>query len=311
MNSSKELSRIRGIGTAKQRWLQAIGITTIQALATTPTEAIAQQLAEKGYSASAEEIAAWVAKAQALLSAVSVPPEVVEPEVAQQKADSKSDGWAAIASFNVEFQSRKVAETVEQRVIIRHHETNTTETLSEQNIHYLQQGLLERVQMSLIASNPAAQVPQPLTVTITQVELVRSRSAATMTATPEHRLFAEQIVANEPFELVATVEFSDLPAEGLNRPLICQLTAQARHLSGGSTIELGSVVKSLTLHDAMSYRFMLPEANLPQAGAYRLHLSFTVQNAPATVASFKIPLLSVYQASELSYSANGACAIAL
>jgi len=311
MNSSKELSRIRGIGAAKQRWLQAIGITTIQALATTPTEAIAQQLEEKGYSSSAEEIAAWVAKAQALLNAVSAPAEVVAPEVAQQEANGVSDDWAAIASFNVEFQSRKVGETVEQRVIIRHHETNTTETLPQQNIHHLQQWLLERMQMSLIANNPAAQLPQPLTATITQVELARSLSGSTMTATPDHRLFSEQILASEPFELTATVEFSDLPAEALSRSLICQLTAQARHLSDGSTIELGSVVKSFTLHTAMSYRFMLPEANLPKSGAYRLHLSFIVQNAPATVASFKIPLLSVYQASELSYSANGACAIAL
>jgi len=310
MNLNNELSQIRGIGTAKQRWLQTIGITTIQVLATTPTEAIAQQLEEKGYTASAEEIAAWVAKAQALCEAASTAAEVVEPKVTQQKANGVGDDWAAIASFNLEFQSRKVAETIEQRVITRHHETNISETLSEPHIHHLQQWLLERVQMSLIANNSSNQLPQPLTTTITQVELARSLSATTMTATPDHRLFSEQILASEPFELIATVEFSDLPAEVLNQSLICQLSAQARHLADGSTVELGSVVKSLTLDNVKSYRFVLPEANLPKSGAYRIHLSFTVQNAPATTASFKIPFVSVYQAFELNGSADGACAIA-
>jgi hypothetical protein len=61
-----DLTIIRGIGIAKQKWLNKLGIHTIQELSQTSIASLNKQLKQQGYSAAHSELEDWIKQAQKL-----------------------------------------------------------------------------------------------------------------------------------------------------------------------------------------------------------------------------------------------------
>jgi len=60
------LTRIRGIGAAKQKWLNGVGIHTVQELAEVSVNDLEARLDDKGYTTACSELEEWLSQAQDL-----------------------------------------------------------------------------------------------------------------------------------------------------------------------------------------------------------------------------------------------------
>ena len=95
-STAHRLTDIEGIGTAKQNWLNELGIYTISELANSKVVSLTNQLVEKGHSAAQSEVQQWIAQARTL-------PTTEEQSIEQ----SDTEEWRDATTFSVACQTRK------------------------------------------------------------------------------------------------------------------------------------------------------------------------------------------------------------
>ena len=77
-----DLTKIRGIGVVRKRWLNSLGIHTIADLAQASVDELIAQAKQEGRSLSQEELTDWITQAQAYFDEA-----LLEPETSPDNAD--------------------------------------------------------------------------------------------------------------------------------------------------------------------------------------------------------------------------------
>jgi hypothetical protein len=315
--SSHELTKIRGVGVTKKQWLKALGIRTLYELAGATVDAIDTQLKHQGRVVSRSEIEGWIAQAQALVAEVGVQasPALLTAETApfcRQEAEEEASlmpersphyvpektasiamdlaDWQTLATFRLELQTRYGVGEAEQRVVIQHGETGATDMWAEIEGEQLQRWMLGQLQSELPSEAGAA-----VAIAITQLRALKSHQSGTpMIADSTHRRFGDAIQVGELFSLEASIQFTGLEAVYLpKQQVVYRAQCFARHLASGTVISLGDRVLQASTKAGSAYTALFPEIVLEQPGAYRLQVMVALQNAPATMGLFKVPLLQV------------------
>lgn len=82
------LTRIRGIGSTKRRWLELLGICDVRDLAGASADEIESRLRAQGHTVTRSEIAGWIAQAQEFVAELPSQQAVVSPDtVVEASAD--------------------------------------------------------------------------------------------------------------------------------------------------------------------------------------------------------------------------------
>ena len=312
------LTQIRGIGATKKQWLAALGIYTVEALAQIEAEALKTQLNDLGYTVSRTEIDAWIQQAQAIALAPS------QPEPASATADHSSTGamptWSTISSFQIEFQTRSMNEVNEQQILVQKLDDGVKRTWLYLSENELQTWMLEQIQpefkqsflSSELESRSATSAPvqdDSFNIEISHIQIYQPATmTAPITVEAANPFMTGTLVVDQPIALELRINRVD-DKMARSTPLTFCTTYQAKHLATGAIIELGSTRMLVQPQAENLYSLRLPEAVLPQPGAYRLTVITSVAEHPAISASFKVPTLQLqglaparYQVSELQMS---------
>jgi hypothetical protein len=312
-----QLNAIRGLGSAKKQWLSVAGIHTIQELAQVSAKELANQLKDMGYGVSLGEVAGWIAQAQESqiegwiaesqeLAPVSEP--APEPEVIDDSIPMTRD-WQAIASFSVEshnsfaveFQTRQVDGVMEQRTIVLHRETKKREVWPSIDQERLQRWILSQVKANLhqeAAILETCVTDGPIAVEINQLQFFQTdRIGLPMIADRSKPLLPDALLAEKPFDLKLSIQLPERAiAELSNQLIVLHVSGQARHLATGEVIQLGETRMNGIGGANSIFTLWLRDMMLHHTGGYRLRLSATIENLPATPALFKVPVLELASA---------------
>lgn len=306
-----DLVTIRGIGSIRKRWLNTLGIYTIADLAQASADEIELRAKSEGRSIARSELEEWITQAQIqqadlsgckdeVLEAADLPEQALEIHDAPCLNGSSDDSslWSDVASFQVEYQTRQVAGKSEQRMIVRHLETDVIATWPNFEAQLAQQWMLDRVE--------AAPQPEPPVVPeIIQLRVIQSNQAEQSVVLDKiHPLLPSVLQAGESFGLEVSMQFAELtePTQQqenaiLRSQIAYKVQCIARELSTGSTLTLGEMTTTLPLEANSIHNVLLPPLMLPHSGIYRLKVWVTLLNASTTAsttsASFKVPMLQV------------------
>lgn len=312
MNGSDQehqvLTRIKGIGPIKQRWLkEMLKIQTIRDLASLSIEQIESRLKAKGQTFSHSEIKGWIDQAQQLINAEPSAQEMLADsgltsnskslQSTQEIEDAEADTqWKSFASFKVEFQSRKGDGKIEeQRTIINYLEANKSQDWAGTNAEQMQQWMLEQMRGELPQLKATNQFLDSIpAIEITQILAFQPpQSQRAMVVDQSNRLFASTINSGEPFMLVVVFKIDGLEEAKLKySDITFQAHFYGRNRTTGAVIHLGDT-KPETLEEGLSfYTTRLPEITL-ETGIYRLQGLVKLQGIIANPGCFEIPLLQV------------------
>lgn len=193
--------------------------------------------------------------------------------------------WRMLTSFQVEFQTRRVNDCTEQRLLIHNLHTGAIEIWSGLETEQLQQWITEQTCPKL----PLA------TVQIQQVQVWQAPQPGTVTTVGDRSLQA--IRANHPFTLKILSQFKELPIELNDGSIVCQVQCSARNLATGEILDLQNnraefyTVKTST--EAGTYQSQLPEMTLPESGVYRLSVALSILECPDLSTLFRPTALRV------------------
>lgn len=280
-----DLTVIRGIGLARQRWLsESFNVRTFRDLAALSAEEIESRLKAEGQIASRSEIEQWIARAQELAAAAG------------------EGDWKPFASFVVEFQAREVeGRAEERRTAIHYMEADKSETWpgieSDQLCQWMLDQVGEKVQREPEEGPPVearpATVPS-VTVEITQIQAFQPPQNETPSAIGQAgRPFQGFVRSSEPFALKASFVLTGLAApDTTKRQITYSAQFHAYNLSTGERTHMGDTSPDTLAEGESSYKAVLPEATL-QPGVYRLWVLATLQGAPPTVGYLEVPMLQV------------------
>lgn len=301
------LTRIKGIGPVKQRWLKdSLKISTIRDLATCSVEQIESRLKAQGQTFSRSEIKSWIEQAQKLIDSEPSAQEILE--LPQLTSDSKllqlpeevtkvedNNQWSSFASFKIDFQSRKLDEKIENRTIIHHLEANQHKIWHDIKPEQLEQWMREQMQGAIPQSESQNNLSvAPLTIEITQILAFQPpKSERAMVVDQNNRLFPSTINSGELFMLVVAFKVMGLNEANCNhQKLTYQAQFYGRNRSTGAIIHLGDTMPASLEEGLDFYTTRLPAISL-EPGIYRLQGLVKVQGIMATPGCFEIPLLQV------------------
>jgi len=312
-SKSDDLTVIKGIGPARQRWLrESFNVGTFRDLAALSVDEIESRLKDEKQIVARNEIEAWIVQAQelALTAAQPSPQDLVPAAVNAEEDDTVSTGrseWKPIASFVVEFQARVVESRAEEYLTRVHHvETDIDATWPGIESKALCQWMLEQMGEKALpkkseerrAEEPLAGLPPtpgaPVRVDVTQIRLFQPPDAATPTGISQaDQPFPGFIKSSQPLALEASLALGELAGVDLTKGVVTYLAQfYARDLSTGVRIHLGDSMPGRLAEEKLDYTAMLPEATL-SPGVYRLQVLATLQEVPAVPGLLDVPLLQV------------------
>ncbi|XHX80118.1 MAG: hypothetical protein RBJ76_09385 [Stenomitos frigidus ULC029] len=307
-----DLTQIRGIGAIRKRWLHSLDISTIADLAQASAEAVEAQSKGDARFPSRDEVEGWIAQAQALqvsLALADASPvakasttardtnPLTEDQIAVA-AEPALETWDSIASFQVNYQTRSLGPVTEQRLVVQQLGTDAAESWSTFDTNRLQQWMRDRLEMSL----PPLQTPlqtelamqTAIAVEITQLRLMQPHyMRQPMTVVPNSPLFLDTIQTAKPFALEVLMQFVGLTDAHQGKQVTYRVQCLARNLATGTAESLSDLTTSVSLSDRSHYSVFLPSLLLRQPGTYRLRVLVTLQQAPAALGQFKVPMLQV------------------
>ncbi|WP_146141293.1 hypothetical protein [Stenomitos frigidus] len=305
-----DLTQIRGIGAVRKRWLYSLGIDTIAALAQASADAIEAQAKSDGRSLSRDELEEWIAQARVHHAQASLEQaesshvvEAITPigdskPLVSDRREAEGEQltvWNSIASFKVDYKIRQVDGKVEQRIIAHHLETDTVESWPAFETDLMQQWMRDRVEVtlrSLHVDSPI--VAAPIVAEITQLRVFQPHHMKQpMVVDKNSPIFPDALQTTEPFALEVSMRFTGLTEVNQEKQVAYRVQCLARNLATGATDILGDVTAHVSPSNNSAYKVLLPSLLLPQPGAYRLKVFVTLQQAPATLGQFKVPMLQV------------------
>lgn len=306
-----DLTQIRGIGAIRKRWLHSLGISTIADLAQASAEAIEAQ--SKGDARfSRDEVDGWIAQAQALqvsLELADASPAIKASTAAHDAnpltedqtaaaADPALETWDSIAAFQVNYQTRSLGQVTEQRLVVQQLGTDAAESWSTFDTNRLQQWMRDRLEMSLSPLQTPLQtelaMQTAIAIEIPQLRLMQPHyMRQPMTVVPNSPLFSDTIQTAKPFALEVSMQFVGLTDAHQGKQVAYRVQCLALNLATGATESLSDLTTNVSLDDRSRYSVLLPSLLLRQPGLYRLKVLVTLQQAPATLGQFKVPMLQV------------------
>ncbi|HEY9834281.1 MAG TPA: hypothetical protein V6D26_27260 [Stenomitos sp.] len=349
---SDDLTRIKGIGITKQKWLrELLNIHTFQDLAKLSVDEVESRLKKQGHTVSKSEIQGWIAQSQALATADLSSQQLVESSDREEEqclnlptqenelsqhvmalADAEAekpldcsnqesesyqqvigaahaadkvnvspfipqDEWQTFASFRVEFQSRTIeGQGEEQRTSIHYIEANKCQNWSEIGADQLQEWMLEQISeqmcQSIAAESPLAALP--ITLEITQIRAFQPhQTSRPMVVEKGNRVFPRPLSREAPFALEVGFNLTGLTALHLtNKQVGYYAQFHVRNRMTGEVTHVGDTEPATLTKGQLSYTAVLNEIML-EPGVYRLQAVVKLQCVPATLGSFKVPLLQV------------------
>ncbi len=318
-SDKNQLGIIRGLRAAKIQWLNSVDIYTIEDLAQTSAKELAGQLKSLGYGVSLGEVAGWIAQAQesqiegwiaqaqelAPVSQADPEPEVIDDAI---KIPTTRD-WQAIAAFSiashnsfaVEFQTCQIDGITEQRTIVLHRETKKREVWPSIDQERLQRWILGQIKANLHQEAIILETcvtDAPIAVEIAQLQFFQVDGPhLPMIADRSNPLFPDALLAEKPFDLKLFIQLPERAIAKLaNQLIVLHVSCEARHLATGETFQLGETRMNAIGGTTSSFTLWLRDMLLQRTGGYRLRLSATIENLPATPALFKIPVLELASA---------------
>ena len=301
-----DLMQIRGIGVARKRWLNSLGIDTIADLAQAEADVIEAQAKRNGRALSRDEIEDWIAQAQ-VQQAQALPkqaefipvvaaiapegdPKLAASEEPTAASEADATAWEAVASFKVTYQTRHVSGKLEKRLVAHHLETNDVAHWGDFATELMPQWLRDRVALA----RPRWHAKTPIAAHITQLRVMQPPYMRfPMVADKTVPIFHDSIHTTEPFALEVSMHFAGLTESCPEEQVTYRVQCLARNLATGATHNIGDVTANVSLANDSTYKVLLPSLRLPEAGSYRLQVLAMLQDAPATFGRFKVPLLQV------------------
>lgn len=327
-NPNQELKVIPGIGPAKQRWLNALGVDTVADLARCQPQTLIEQLTARNHRTSLEDVKAWINRAQALepttgstqrpavnSTAPSIADAMPDMDSAQTgvrpktlpllKNDSPIENGRSLATFQVELIAHQAdgVEILETR--IHHGESDDAETWEGLADEALQQWMIARVNAPKNPTDipPVTTDDKPLaTVKLPQLALQQDTSShpsmtpsmmpSMMIVEPRHPFLPSAIASGQPFNLQLAFQLTDLEHPDLPTESIqYRIQVKASHLETQQTTMLTDQKASLVYDTPEATYLSSPALVLPAPGIYRLKISVTVLNMPSTPGRFILPLV--------------------
>lgn len=327
------LTRIEGIGETKQRWLESIGIETLQDLANADPANLESQLETAGHPTSRSVISGWIARAQQLLQSVdqqvleigeatesemsedsleSAPeaeeswPETtsessVTSDIAAETAEAsheKADEWETFASFAVEFEVRRIANEIHYQTSVRHLETDTFQIWTGIEEERLQAWLREQLASSIpiTASTPAVPPTSDtwLTPIIEDLRIYQPPSTGLpMGLYRPSLMFPSPVKSNLPF--ILEIQFS-VQENDVFSEIRQEISYQAEcYARSLKTGEALSLGKipSTLFTDRVDTHNIRFPTMNLQSGIFRLQVLLNLQGMNAFPAYFEVPALQV------------------
>lgn len=96
------LTRIRGIGATKRRWLELLGICDVRDLARASAAEIESRLRAEGYTVTRSEIAGWIAQAQEFVTDLPSQPAVESPDATVENSPHLSSQEGELSQSVIE-----------------------------------------------------------------------------------------------------------------------------------------------------------------------------------------------------------------
>lgn len=304
-----DLTQIRGIGVVRKRWLNSLGIVTIADLAQASADVVEVHAKSDGRTLSRDELEEWIAQAQ--LHYVQASLEQVEPSpiveaiaaashsepLASPRDEREPDpaDWASIASFTVNYQTRKVNGLAEQRLVAHHLETSVTESWPDFETDLMHQWLRDRIEATCSPLPPEpASVVAPVVADITQLRVMQlHHMSLPMVADKASPIFSDAIHTTEPFALEVSMQLTGLTEADQEKPVASRVQCLARHLATGETDSLGDMTAQIALANGSIHHVLMPSLRLLQPGLYSLKILVTLQHASTAFGHFKVPMLQV------------------
>ena len=302
-----DLTAIKGIGSARQRWLrESLYVCIYQDLADLSIAQIESQLKADGKIASQSAIKAWRIQAQELASANPSSQSDLgstDAKVANKKTNSlvRENGWKEFASFVVEFQTREVGGLAgEHRTAVHHMERDTGTYWPGIEHKDLCQWMLDQIcdKVALepkehgLAQAPPVQKP-PAKVKITQIRVFQPPQSKKPTMRIKaSKPFRGSVKSDKPFTFEVDFELAGPAVADIVKKQI-ECNARSYVYAKGKSIELGITGPHTLEQGKFNFTFTLPKATL-QRGKYRLWVLVTTQQATLVIPDYiEVPLFQV------------------
>jgi hypothetical protein len=305
-----DLSAIRGIGPARQRWLRdSFDAQSYQDMVGLSVDRIESKLKADGQIVSRTAIETWLAQARELAARSSRNPRS-DPEPAAEPASrgthsiAREDGWEPFASFVIEFQVHKAKEEVREiRTAIHHIESDTDTYWPGIETSQVCQWIADQLPADVQEQSRAVRREQPHRVRtpvaekikITQIRIFQPpQSSLSPQRVEAGKMFQGSVQRDHPFKLEVDFELDVAAAAGKARgPIECNAQSFAYDLANQTSLCLGDT-GLIVLDDAQPTRtFALPPAQL-QHGEYRLWVVVKPKEARFVAPDYvEVPVLHV------------------
>jgi len=314
-----DLTKISGIGPARQRWLAKLfNVYTYEDLASLAVDDIVAQFKAEGKPYSKSEIELWPLEAAKLAAEKSklafidrAEPSTSElgystikkTELGEPLANRANNGqWKPVATFIVEFQTRRTNDqTVEKRIKVNYHDTDQEKLFDIVESEQIFPWMIEQAGHKLvreIQEIPKAEteikraVESPLKIidlhlyqpADVEIELTSERSG---------RPYAGVVKAGQPFVAKANLRIGK-EAKALfgKREILYRVQFLSQNRFTGKKEHLGEAKPGLLLSDETDYSALMRGLMLPQ-GAYRLRIVAVPESEDVLPSYFELPMLRV------------------
>ncbi|MDJ0704624.1 MAG: DUF4332 domain-containing protein [Leptolyngbyaceae cyanobacterium MO_188.B28] len=205
--------------------------------------------------------------------------------------------WSTFASFAVEFQGRQVENLTDQRILVRHVETDTVESWSSIEGEHFQQWMLSQVTQAR-PPGPVTHQPTMMDPVVSEIKQLRllqpPETRMPMLGVQSERMVSNSVRQNEPFSLEVTFSLSgeSLADIAATQTAYC-IQWDAKNLAPPhEIIALGDTEPQRVNAGQSFYTIRLPEASL-QAGIYRLQILLFLRGIAALPTFFDALVLQV------------------
>ncbi len=308
-----DLTKISGIGPARQRWLrESFNTRTYQDLADLSIIQIESKLKADGQIASRDVIKGWLIQAQEFAANVNrlTTPDLEpagEKHTNEPKSLAREDGWKPFASFVVEFQTRKVDNQAREHRTAAHYMEQDTDTYwpgveSKKLCSWMVDQIGDQVDLEMEGHDenqePSAKaLPAAKSSIKTQINQVRVFQPP-KSKIPTHSIeagkpFRGSVKSDKPFTLEVDFELIGPVADVAGEQIEFNALSYAYNQAKGASIHLGNTGPNILEEGKINFTFTSPKATLQQ-GMYRLLVIVTTQQTALAAPDYiEIPFFQV------------------
>ncbi len=295
-----DLTRIKGIGPVRQKWLRAhLGINSFAELANLQVDELLDRMKEAGQTVSPEEVESWIVQAKELVRKTAESDPAVS-DVSQKTAKKLKNGWTPFASFVVEFQSRKENGDVAFRTSVHHVERDTGEVwpgiAGEQLGQWIETVVDQEIpaRQAEAAQELAIQSGKVPEIALARVRVFQPPDGPQIGGLEEGRQFLGMVEGGKPFVMEVALRLSgDVPITVLPSPEQYEVQLYVRNMVTGLDEDVHAMrIEPHQEDDRLVYQVVLPAGGL-QSGVYRPSVLIRTLDKRPLYSYIELPLLHV------------------